>query len=107
MPYITMQDRLKLADGRQAATAGELNYLITDLCDTFLATKGRKYEHVNAVIGALECAKQEFYRRIASPYENEKIAENGDVYSDDILPAPGAFVTLPQALTQSNASVRS
>ena len=87
MPYITMQDRLKLADGRQAATAGELNYLITDLCDTFLATKGRKYEHVNSVIGALECAKQEFYRRIAAPYEDEKLQENGDVYYQSNLAA--------------------
>jgi len=87
--------------------AGELNYVITKVCDEFLKRKGRRYAHVNTVIGALECAKQEFYRRIAAPYENEKIALNGDVYSDAILPAPGAFVTLPQALTQSDDTVRS
>ena len=82
--------------------AGELNYVITKVCDEFLVRKGRRYNHINTVIGVLECAKQEFYRRIAAPYEDEKIAENGDVYSDRILPAPGAFVTLPQALNISD-----
>lgn len=41
---------------------------------------GGKYDSLNAVIGVLECAKQEFYRRAAVPYENQKITENGDVY---------------------------
>ena len=33
------------------------------------------------VIGALECAKLELYRRIAAPYEDTKIQENGEVYT--------------------------
>jgi len=36
---------------------------------------------INAIIGALECAKLELYRRVAAPYEDDKIAENGDVYT--------------------------
>lgn len=32
------------------------------------------------IIGALECCKLELYRRIAAPYEDIKIGENGDVY---------------------------
>ena len=28
----------------------------------------------------LECAKLELYRRVAAPYEDEKIDQNGDVY---------------------------
>jgi len=32
------------------------------------------------VLGALEGAKQEFYRRKVVQYEENKIAENGDVY---------------------------
>lgn len=32
------------------------------------------------MVGALECAKLELYRRIAIPYEEQKIQENGDVY---------------------------
>ena len=37
------------------------------------------YENFNAMIGALECCKQEYYRRIIAPYEDKKIEENGDV----------------------------
>jgi len=36
-------------------------------------------------IGALECAKLELYRRVAAPYEDTKIAENGDVYDPELL----------------------
>jgi hypothetical protein len=39
-----------------------------------------RYAHLNEVIGALECAKLELYRRIAVPYEDQKITESGDVY---------------------------
>lgn len=31
------------------------------------------------MVGVLECAKLEAYRRIASPHEDKKIDENGDV----------------------------
>lgn len=31
-------------------------------------------------LGALECCKLEFYRRVAAPYEDSKIISNGDVY---------------------------
>lgn len=31
-------------------------------------------------LGALECCKLEFYRRVAVPYEDGKIKTNGDVY---------------------------
>ena len=39
-----------------------------------------RYSKINALIGVLECAKLELYRRVAAPYENDKIDENGDVY---------------------------
>ena len=40
-----------------------------------------RYAHLNEAIGVLECAKLELYRRVAAPYEDEKIAESGDVYT--------------------------
>ena len=115
MPYITDDRRHLLANGQPPSSAGELNYAITKLCDNFVLYRSGtirdmyelRYDNINEVIGVLECAKQEFYRRIASPYENAKIADNGDVYSADNMPAPGAFVTLPQALTQSDAKLTS
>ena len=41
---------------------------------------GPHYQTINDILGALEGAKMEFYRRVAVPYEQEKILDNGDVY---------------------------
>ena len=62
-------------------TVGELNFCFTVLADDFIQRKGLNYESINAVIGAFECAKQELYRRVAAPYEGNKMRENGDVYA--------------------------
>ncbi len=84
MPYIKQEDRTRFEHWLRGAslsppkTAGELNYLITRLCHIFLATDA-KYQDYNDVMGALEGAKLEFYRRHVAPYENKKIEENGDV----------------------------
>jgi hypothetical protein len=37
------------------------------------------YERLNRAMGVLACVQAEFYRRVAAPYEDQKIAENGDV----------------------------
>ena len=57
---------------------GILNYIITKVCIWWLGDNPN-YEKYNAAIGVLECAKLELYRRKVSPYEDEKIKENGDV----------------------------
>jgi len=80
MPYIKPQDRTEGAR-LHPCNIGALNYAITTLIDDYLSSKGLQYSEVNAVIGALECAKLELYRRVAAPYEDHKIYENGDVYS--------------------------
>ncbi len=79
MPYIAQGIRASLDDGRAATSAGELNYLITKLIHKYIETNGLKYAKINDVVGALEGAKLEFYRRIAVPYEEEKIKTNGDI----------------------------
>lgn len=82
MPYIKPEDRLHiLADEKQISTAGELNYFISTLINWYLNEKGKSYSTINEVIGVLECAKLELYRRVAAPYEDIKIQENGDVYT--------------------------
>ena len=86
MPYIKPEGRTALR--RQEAfpkTAGELNFVITDAIDDWLLEHGVSYDHINMVVGALECAKLEFYARIARPYEEIKRRENGDVYSESVL----------------------
>lgn len=62
------------------ATVGELNFLFTSLAWQYFQLNGKDYQSVNDVLGALEGAKLEFYRRVAAPYEDKKIEENGDVY---------------------------
>lgn len=81
MPYITADARARLDAGGTPETAGELNYAITRLVDAYLIQQGEiRYAHLNEVIGVLECAKLELYRRVAAPYEDRKRGETGDVY---------------------------
>lgn len=84
MPYIHNDHREQVEqdfiDGGYIHTKGDLNYLISTVCKAYLKTHGLSYSICNDIVGALECTKQEFYRRIVTPYENRKIIENGDVY---------------------------
>jgi hypothetical protein len=80
MPYIDKGIRSSLDDGRKARQPGELNYQVSKLVNDFFAMRGLSYTVINEVIGALECAKLEVYRRVAGPYEDKKVAANGEVY---------------------------
>ena len=85
MPYIPEIDRPHLVKGTfTPRTAGELNFLLTYLCDNYLKND-LNYNKINEVIGVLECCKLELYRRIAAPYEDTKIVENGDVYKTKVI----------------------
>jgi hypothetical protein len=82
MPYIKQCFRENFdqyIDELCPSSAGDLNYIFTTLCHNYLLEVGLNYKNINEVIGALECAKLELYRRIAVPYEDKKIQENGDV----------------------------
>lgn len=84
MPYIKHDLRLKFECALSQLEgsiedAGELNYVITSICHQLLREKGVKYSKLNEIVGALECAKLELYRRVAADYEDKKIIENGDV----------------------------
>jgi hypothetical protein len=82
MPYIKqeLRDHLSAWPGYQPSDAGELNYILTTIIKNYFRDRGGRYQQINDVLGALEGAKMEFYRRIVAPYEDTKIAENGDVY---------------------------
>lgn len=80
MPYITHFARVRLAEGGVPVSAGELNYVLTRIIDARLAGD-LSYTTINEVVGVLECVKLELYRRIATPYEDTKRHENGDVYT--------------------------
>lgn len=95
MPYIKQEDRNRVdslvdslariiaqdsVDNCQE-TSGRLNYAITTLMHKVLKHENvqENYSSYNDLIGMLECAKLELYRRKISPYEDKKIEENGDV----------------------------
>ena len=96
MPYITKERREKFdfsveatSDairnllpedlGELCSTSGELNYLITTILLGYLNKHGKRYTIMNEIIGVLESAKLEFYRRSMAPYEEKKVKANGDV----------------------------
>lgn len=81
MPYIKARQReLLLGDDKFPENPGELNYMLSRLCQIYWQYNGHSYQNINDIIGALEGAKMEFYRRVVVPYEDQKIKENGDVY---------------------------
>lgn len=90
MPYIGQdrrEDLLSLtipklgdAEVNTSMTPGELNFLLTEVALEYVRSKGLNYTAINDVMGAFASAQAEFYRRVAVPYEDAKIRENGDVY---------------------------
>jgi len=81
VPYITKEARERVNKERVGMDCGELNYQISKILNDYLEDVGKSYKRINEVIGVLECAKLELYRRVAVPYEDLKIKENGDVYT--------------------------
>ena len=85
MPYIKQKDREKFTNLENEllfavpSNAGELNYLFTKIAHLYLTKQGTNYQAFNDLLGALEGAKLELYRRKTAPYEDDKIEYNGDV----------------------------
>jgi hypothetical protein len=82
MPYIKQENRgifETAINSIPLMEVGGLNYLITNCCIKYLEQHPQSYKTYNDIIGVLECAKLEFYRRRIAQYEDKKIVENGDV----------------------------
>ncbi len=97
MPYIKQENRKNLdsainelakkiveesnKDKNEAAFAGLLNYACTRLALKILKDKfaGIRYWLIATTSGVFKNVGDEFYRRLASPYEDKQIAQNGDV----------------------------
>jgi hypothetical protein len=87
MPYITQEERPQyeeliieitdlLKEKPVDSVDGHINYIVTRIIKEVYPLR---YFHINRAMGVLECIKQEFYRRVAAPYEDVKIEQNGDV----------------------------
>ena len=92
MPYIRTERRAAIDEiveraddlfdiGRCLESPGDLNYALTTIIKGYLYVRGPiSYQLLNDIMGAIESAKAEFYRRKVVPYEISKEQENGDVY---------------------------
>ncbi len=82
MPYISQKRREELSPNiNTPTTAGELNFMLTNIIKKYLQDRGGiGYNTLNSIIGVLSCMQLELYRRLAAPYEDSKIIENGDVF---------------------------
>lgn len=84
MPYIPQREREEIDFKTNLLTPvieteGQLNYAMTRLAIAFARRNGNNYAAYSKSLAAFEAAKLEFYRRHVAPYEDKKIAENGDV----------------------------
>ena len=64
---------------------GELNYLFTKIALRYLLNNGLNYRNMNDIAGAMGCSLKEIYARVARPYEDRKIIQNGDLPEFKIL----------------------
>lgn len=88
MPYISKVEREAIDRGEAGPdTPGTLSYAITRDIQHFLDEAGQPghykmkgYAAYAIVAGVLVLTLFEFVRRIVNPYEDNKIAINGDVY---------------------------
>jgi hypothetical protein len=72
---------------RAWCASGDLNWAFTTIAGLWLdAHSPISYDKMNTVAGAMVMALLEFYRRMAVPYENYKIDQNGDEYPTWLLP---------------------
>ena len=56
---------------------GRINYCFSRII--YGVMRDVSYRNIAMVTGVLENIKQEYYRRIAEPYEDIKIRQNGDI----------------------------
>ena len=85
MPYISQESKEKVDRGLVALElselecAGDLNYAIHQLIAKYIKSNKTSYQTYNDIVGVLDCAKMEIYRRLVAKYEDDKIELNGDV----------------------------
>ena len=91
MPYLSDEQKSKLDDAiidltttlteSNVSVPGGLNYIISQIVDRVVVKHGESYSIYNTLLGSVEAAKLEIYRRLIAPYEDTKIKENGDVFA--------------------------
>lgn len=75
-PYSNLYKE-KLTNDEFLSICGDINYVFSRIISGVMGDVS--YPKIAIATGVLENIKQEFYRRVASPYEDKKILENGDI----------------------------
>ena len=82
MPYIKPEDRplmdeiVQLMGDKKVVANGDLNYILFAFCRRFVKPSYNNYKNF---CGELRQCATEIERRLLGPYEDTKIAANGDV----------------------------
>lgn len=86
MPYIDESRRKVLGLESLSQSAGDLAYIVYREALGALGippgshnSRAPRFEDYARVMGAIEAAKIELYRRLIAPYEDSKRCENGDI----------------------------
>lgn len=89
MPYILYRDRPECDKAVESVVdlcdsidwdIGAINYIFSRILYAWFIRR-RNYATICTIMGTLRCVSDEFYRRIAAPYEDDKKHVNGDVYT--------------------------
>ena len=67
----------EISDYEFTTVLGEINYSFSRVLSQTMGQPS--YSKIAMITGVVENIKQEFYRRVAEPYENIKIRSNGDI----------------------------
>lgn len=72
-----LSNKEKLDNEEFVQILGDLNYCFSRILSNLMSDAS--YSKIAMITGVLENIKQEYYRRIAEPYEDQKINQNGDI----------------------------
>ena len=67
----------EISDEELLFIAGEINFCFSTILAKLMGKPS--YSKIAIITGILENVKQEFYRRVSVPYEENKILQNGDI----------------------------
>lgn len=92
MPYTLTKDREKFAlsienIAKNIKTKGDLNYVICEIVGLWIYNNNlfSSYTSLSSAINAVGDAEGELIRRLLVPYEKNKIKENGDLRSFQLI----------------------
>lgn len=98
MPYIEQKERPQFEEGLEKLnpkTKGQLTYIFCMIVMKYVLSKKESYTNYSDALGALSDTDAEVRRRWLFPYEDKKIAENGDILKGRVEPEQMTWIDIP------------